>query len=383
MERGGIVLLNYGEVPLTWHTRVLLHQVAGTLWVILTPDYDIYEEDINLANPDLVDLHYCGPQGAVPARIPVGSVYGFAPLTPGQLGQFMVQGRIYALSLGAVVAPAAAAAAVVPPAAAPVAPLAAVNDRWVAMEDGGGYRRGDVIAIDPGPLPAGNSVLGDRAIIPVGGDHICARKMTAAAQASYVLEDLRVLPVHFDAEGTRRREFPQCVERMNGESPQGGGLQLSGPATCLSLMKSLRDQGFTPTTFHEHWIRSSEIPKGDRSTYEHECHSRILEALICVDQVNAPALQGVELICRRMQVIREAHRISPSAPDYSAADHFMGWKYRRSGAGVDTSLAAYVANELKNEAAIAKEARKAREEQDQRRRQKPPGKKGGEGGQDK
>ena len=61
----------------------------------------------------------------------------------------------------------------------------------------------------------------------------------------------------------------------------------------------------------------------------------------------------------------------------------MGWKYRRSGAGVDTSLAAYVANELKNEAAIAKEARKAREEQDQRRRQKPPGKKGGEGGQDK
>lgn len=131
----------------------------------------------------------------------------------------MVQGRIYALSLGAVVAPAAAAAAVVPPAAAPVAPLAAVNDRWVAMEDGGGYRRGDVIAIDPGPLPAGNSVLGDRAIIPVGGDHICARKMTAAAQASYVLEDLRVLPVHFDAEGARRREFPQCVERMNGESP--------------------------------------------------------------------------------------------------------------------------------------------------------------------
>ena len=46
----------------------------------------------------------------------------------------------------------------------------------------------------------------------------------------------------------------------------------------------------------------------------------------------------------------------------------MGWKYRRSGQGVDAGLAAHVAAELKNEAAIAKEARKAREEADHRRR---------------
>ena len=114
-----------------------------------------------------------------------------------------------------------------------------------------------------------------------------------------------MIPIHFDTDGTRRRGFNQCVERMNGQTPQGGGLQLQGSATCLNLMKSLRDQGFTPTTFHEHWIRGSEIPKGDRSTYEHECLSRILEAAICVDQLNAPALQFLELVCRRMQVIRE------------------------------------------------------------------------------
>lgn len=130
-------------------------------------------------------------------------------------------------------------------------------------------------------------------------------------------------------------------------------------------------------------MRSSEIPRGDRSTYKHECLSRVLEALICVDQLNVPSLQGAELVVRRMQVIREAHRISPSSPDYSAADHFMGWKYRKSGQGVDSELAQHVANELKTEAAIAKEARKAREEQDLRRRRNPPKKGGGEGGHEK
>jgi len=133
-------------------------------------------------------------------------------------------------------------------------------------------------------------------------------------------------------------------------------------------MKGLRDQNLTPTTFHEYWLRTAEIPRGDRSTYEHECLSRIMESLITVDQLNVCALQGAELISRRMQVTREAHRVSPSAPDYSAADYFMGWRWRKSSQGIDPSLSAHVATELKNEAAISKEARKAREEQAARRR---------------
>ncbi|CAK9098379.1 unnamed protein product [Durusdinium trenchii] len=126
-------------------------------------------------------------------------------------------------------------------------------------------------------------------------------------------------------------------------------------------------------------MQSSDIPKGDRSTYEHECLSRILESMVMVDQLNAPALQSAELVCRRLQVIREAHRISPGQPDYSASDVMMGWKYRRSGQGIDSTLAAHVANELKAEAAIAKEARKAREEQAARRKGRAPKKGAAEG----
>ena len=54
----------------------------------------------------------------------------------------------------------------------------------------------------------------------------------------------------------------------------------------------------------------SRYRQANRSSYEHECLSRILEAMLTVDHLNAPCLQAAELLGRRMQVIREAHRIS-------------------------------------------------------------------------
>ena len=90
--------------------------------------------------------------------------------------------------------------------------------------------------------------------------------------------------------------------------------------------------------------------------------------MVTVDQLNVCSLQAAELLVRRMQVIREAHRISPSNPDYSASDHMMGWRYKKGGQVIDAALAAHVATELRNEAAILKEARKAREEENNRRR---------------
>ena len=240
----------------------------------------------------------------------------------------------------AVGAPAAVAPA--PPAAGPghlgavpaaviggaVANPAAVGpDTWIAIEDGGGFKKGDVVAQDPNPLPYSLS-LHDRGVIPVGGSSLLVRKVAQAEVHSYRLEDLRVLPVQFDRQGTRRRELNTSVSSMDDGEPLGGGLQLTGPPTTLRLMKELRDQSFTPSTFHEHWVRTTELPRGDRSVYEHECLSRILDSMACADQLNLPALQSAELICRRLQVIREAHRISPGQPDYSSADYFnMGWKY--------------------------------------------------------
>lgn len=376
MEPGHIVFLDYDERPKLWHTRVLLSPTTADCWMVLTPDHDIFEEQISMANGDIIDLHYGGPDGNLAPRIAPNSVYSFQPMDPGLLGNYMMQGRVQGDAIRALAGlpparpgPPGLAA---PAAAAPVAPAIAggapgvVEDTWVAMEDGGNYKMGDIVVKDPTPLPAGSLSLGNRALVTSGNSTVVLKKIPAGEVAANRLQDIRVLPVAFDAQGQRRREFNLAVGLMDGTPPQGGGLQLRGPSTSLNMLKGLRDQNFTPTTYHEHWLRVGDIPKGDRSVYEHECLSRILEAFVTIDQVNAPSLQGIELISRRLQVIREAHRVSPSQPDYSAADHIMGWKYKKA-AQIDMELAQHVATELKNEAAIAKEARKAKEEQSHKR----------------
>ena len=404
MNVGGLVLVNYGEPGPIWHCRALLAHAGGNDWAILTPDHDIYIEEMAPSNTDFTGFFYCGEAGMIPAHINPANVYGFDPLTPQELGAFRVQGQVLADAHRAAhgapaVVPGVAVAApapVVRPGAAPAAPpggaaigagamgaavVEAVDTR-VVLEDGGPHKKGDIVARDPAVLPPASLVTGERGVLPVAGTAVLIRKVKASEAAAYRLEDLRLLPITFDAQGVRRREFNAAVAEMDGAEPAGGGLQLTGPATSLKLMKELRDQAMTPSSFHEYWLRTAEIPRGDRSLYEHECLSRILESMVVVDQLNVPALQSAELICRRLQVIREAHRISPGQPDYSSSDLMMGWKYKRAGAGIDSTLAAHVANELKAEAAIAKEARKAREEQAARRKGPKPGKGKAEGGAD-
>ena len=123
----------------------------------------------------------------------------------------------------------------------------------------------------------------------------------------------------------------------------------------------------TPVTHHANWVRTARIPDGDRSVHEHEVLARVLDSMVTVDQLNAPALQSAELVCRRIQVIEDAHSVSPSAPDYSAADEYMGWATHRQGAAVAPDLQRHVANAMRDKAAIMKESRKAKEEQKLRR----------------
>ena len=404
MESGQLALVNYGEAPVVWHARLLLAPTTGSSWIILTPDYDRYEEQLDQFNPDYVGFEFLGDNPNIPGHIPAAAVYGFAPLDPaflaGEVRQAKVEANAIRVSRGLPpLAPAGAPAAVgvvapvaplpppqppgvlgmaapVVPAVAPMppaAPGAAVPQTqvWVCVETAGGRKKGDIVCIDPAALPVGSVVLGNHGVVPdlLGGVDGCfVRKVNQQDAAGYQLDDLRILPIKFDAQGVRRRDFNGGVADMVEGTPQGGGLQLDGPTTSLNILKALRDQNFTPTTFHEYWLRSSEIPKGNRSVYEHEVLSRILESMVTVDQLNVCSLQAAELLVRRMQVIREAHRISPSNPDYSASDHMMGWRYKKGGQVIDAALAAHVATELQNEAAILKEARKAREEENNRRR---------------
>ena len=150
------------------------------------------------------------------------------------------------------------------------------------------HKFGDVVARDPAALPAGSHSIGERGIVPAGIGSVLVKKVKPSEAAAYRMDDLRVLPIKSDAQGVRRQDFPTAVSSMDDAEPSGGGIQPTGPPTALKLLKDMRDQAFTPSTFHEHWVRTAEIPKSDHSVFEHECLSRILESLVVVDQLNAP-----------------------------------------------------------------------------------------------
>ena len=194
MESGHLALVRYeGQVPALYHARLLLAPTTGTNWMILTPDFDRYEEQLDHTNSDFDDFVYLGSHGNPPPHIPGHLIYSFAPMDPGVLAHQMTQARVEAnairvihglpplappqpvAAIGAAVplppppvpaagvlgvAPAAPVAAALPPAAAPAAGFS-----WVVTESSGGRARGDVICVEPNPLPPGSLTLGDRALL--------------------------------------------------------------------------------------------------------------------------------------------------------------------------------------------------------------------------
>ena len=127
-------------------------------------------------------------------------------------------------------------------------------------------------------------------------------------------------------------------------------------------MKDMLENGGNPASHFEWWQKASQVSGSDRSVHEMEVLCRTLHAMATVDQLNVPSLTSAEMLCRRIALIKEAHRVSPDAPDYSASDYFMGWGARKMGATVAPAITASVATAISSDAAVAKEARKAREE---------------------
>eukprot|EP00435_Cladocopium_sp_Y103_P029379 s1915_g7.t1 len=367
MSEGDIWYVDYGEVPPVIHSRLLGAQVHGNLWCIITPDHDVYEEQLDNMNPDFVQVFPgVGGIGApLPAGVNPNHVYSFRAMTAQQYQGLMNAARQHAAAVRVQMG-------LPPPGAVPQpgpvgGGVAGDTLVWVSMEYEHGRSAGEIICDAGTPLPGGAVTLGgDKALIPIGNGALYVKQVPRDKISTMEVRDLRVLKMNFDEQGQRRVDFSKAVARMTQDSMPGGGLMLDGPPSALPVLKGMVARGLTPVTDHEHWVRTHESLKGDRSLYEMEVLTRALEAFATQDQINVPNSRGFELLIRRWQVIREAHRLNPASPDYSASDIFMGWEYRR-GDGVHTELAKFVATELKDQAQIAKESRKAREEMAQKK----------------
>ncbi|CAK0899853.1 unnamed protein product, partial [Prorocentrum cordatum] len=333
-RQGDFILIRYDlpGAPL-FHERVVtgVGQSVPGLFAALTADGDHFAEETR--SDDVAEFRWSGAQGATPPGVGARQVYRFRAMpSDAELEQLKRDGVRRAaggwpppaapgplVPAGGAAVPAAAPApaawqggeaGVVGRAGAAPPIAAAAPAAWLATEDFRGLRRGERL---PDPLPPNAEVHGDVALVPVQGGWVTARLVPAAEIDALVIDDLRVLLAKFSQEGAGRRPFTEAVDLQVADEPEGDG---------------------------------------DRSIHEHEVFCRVLEPMISVDQLNAPALQSAELVCRRLRVIEDARAVSPSAPDYSAADENMGWSAHRGGSAVAPALRERAAANLRDKAAV-------------------------------
>lgn len=126
-----------------------------------------------------------------------------------------------------------------------------------------------------------------------------ARPGRVEVSSSAPAEDLRTLPVAYDAGGFRFRDYRDCVEKLTtSEFPDW---KVQGPRTTAWLLREINRQGLTPLRRHDWWRSTLRLGPADWGVGEHESLSRILEVAVVYDQLNAGGVCALELASRRFQ----------------------------------------------------------------------------------
>ncbi|CAK0847428.1 unnamed protein product, partial [Prorocentrum cordatum] len=207
LQVGTRVLAYYEQEDNYWHERILVGRITATRWVVVTPHFDIYEEDF----ADALQLCPVGPLGGLPAKL---------------------SGHILRMDMGR-------------------------------------YKRNEARLLAEGEqlaseirdeLPAGTvpvAVLGGRGICELAdGTKLAVAKAdtyegtpTPRQERQAAEQDLRTLPVEYDAGGARVRDFAEAVDIMFS-NPQLD-FPVLGPRTTLWLAQQFKRlgqtlQGFRP-----------------------------------------------------------------------------------------------------------------------------------------
>lgn len=371
-----LVYVDYGERnPTVIHARLILEHIQQGDHLILTPDWDMYVETYDDSNTDIVNYWPALPGGGVPAAVNPNHVYGFRPMSADQYAGFMRAGRLEAIDernrrgIGQVVGAAGAAAA---QAAAPSQQV------WVLAEMVEGHKIGERVTPAPG-FPAdgvwdlmqlANSSGAtrpclihqlDESEIPTFCDErirLCRLGEAVEGDDRLASDDVRTLEVRYGSANERQRTFKESVQELRVVEFEDFPIT---PRTTLEYVKAIGSIAESATAQHHMWISSSKIQDGDRSIYEDEILARVLDLALVYDALDVSNLACMEVVCRRRQLLADAHHASPGAPSYLGAEHYMGTTYKAGGGVVVPTLSDHVAKKMAAQSAIMKERRKLEE----------------------
>ena len=198
--------------------------------------------------------------------------------------------------------------------------------------------------------------------------------------------DARTLPVKYDKTGTPGRDYKEAVALCSESEIKG--FIVRGPRTASWVLQFLAEQG-SPLQRHTRFKVEARLSSSDPGVSQHENLCKLLQVGLTFDQLDMSNLAMVELMCRELQMIEEKYsdRLR-STNEMSDESHlYLGTHSSQGNVCMAPALRAWISSELKDEAAINKERRKAREERQVLRappaKEKPqdgnPGKGGGKG----
>ena len=261
---------------------------------------------------------------------------------------------------------------------AAVSGVAVPTARWTLCESGGTYIAGT--AVDPAWPTA---QLGDKGVAQLpNGMTLCIHKVTpelSGAKSSgdtvrdglllsleHERTDSRVLPIKYDILGHRALDFKgaidKCVPHRSDDYP------MSGPPSCLWLMKHMYTNGGTPTSFHQRFLSDTRLDYTAGGMTEHMTICKAFEIFTSYDQLDVSRLAGCELMARKLQIIHERwlHKMPNLSPGSTGVEEdsylLLGTTETRGNLGVCPELSSWLGSELSKQALADKERRKAREE---------------------
>ncbi|CAK0829896.1 unnamed protein product [Prorocentrum cordatum] len=357
LGRGSAAWVHYGAGE--HRARLVGSLVENDEYAVVSPDFDVYVEQLSLDSGDLGGIRFSASVDARPrgAPAPGNVLYTFAAPTPAEVNELLAEAdqvcnlerahRGPPLLGEAARAPGGAAAVATPmPAVAPApgAPrLAPAGGAWVLAEPLVGHDIGEEFT-----LPAGAAAQGTRALAVIDGGVAALEQSAEGADiARWALA---------------RRNFLCDDPRILARSPTERTLADAGPAIGAEWVDSVVRDGATSLIDRAgKWRRGGGVKTHSSTAHEHAIPHRAVQLLATVDGLNAMNLVGVELLLRRITLHEEAVAENPEAPSYEGSDHYLGISERSGGAQMAPSLRAHVATELSKETANLREERKARE----------------------
>lgn len=367
--------------PELFHERYILAACAcgRGYHVVLTPDHDVYAEQISLENDDLSSFRIAeGLQ--LPAGLDAMNTYRMRNLPdPAMMNQL----RRDALHTAAAMAVAPGAPpGLAPPPALPVGPVPqpgapqAQDEVWVRIESEPNHVRGEIVALD------GSEVLhGCVGLKTIGATSVAIRKMKRSDIEKYkgaeASADARLLGLTFQGVDRAERQWRDVSKETTEENISDWSVP--GPRTTSWCVRFLNRRNGGPTDHHRWWVQNHALKNDSWGVSEHDTLMKIIDKLGRFDGLDLANLAGAELAFRRLQLIEFVY--SERGPgggkgtgksdkkldnltsmQLHEASIFSGSHKGFGDVMVAPTLLDYVAKEVEGEAAVLKQVRKAREE---------------------